>query len=206
MIHRRTLLLSIGLLRGFRVGAQPSSLLAQGSQILQDATGQSVREFSTQDFGREAYPQGRSVLVPEKQAERLLNLVRTKLPGGLVAFVGVTNSHAAPKPVGVELVVAAGKDQFDILRIAATDGVNHGLSTEDLIKELVRWNDEFGIDIWQAETDVVQLRLKTLPKNLRAFATRVYKFCPDIVDQGAGDVKKLEKLIAQEKAVFLWWD
>ncbi|MBL0731215.1 DUF4253 domain-containing protein [Piscinibacter sp. HJYY11] len=206
MIHRRTLLLSIGLLPGYRVGAQPSSLLAQGSQILQDATGQPVREFSTQDFGREVYSDGRSVLVAEKQAERLLNLVRTKLPVGLVAFVGVTSSHATPKPNGVELVVAAGKDQFDILRVAATDGVNHGLSTEDVIKELVKWNDEFGIDIWQAETDVVQLRLKTLPKNLRAFANRVYKFCPDIVDQGTGDVRKLEKLLAQEKAVLLWWD
>ncbi|MBL0726083.1 DUF4253 domain-containing protein [Piscinibacter sp. HJYY11] len=204
MIHRRTLLLSIGLLPGYLVGAQPSSLLAQGSQILQDVTGQPVREFSTQDFGRGVYSDGPSVLVPEKQAERLLNLVRTKLPAGLVAFVGVTNSHATPKPNGVELVVAAGKDQFDILRVAATDGVNHGLSTEDFIKELVRWNDEFGIDIWQAETDVVQLRPKTLPKNLRAFANRVYKFCPDIVDQGTGDVRKLEKLIAQEKAVLLW--
>jgi hypothetical protein len=206
MIRRHVLLFSIGLLPNCHAVGQPSSVLATGSQVLRDVTGQAVRDFSTQDFGREAYTKGRSVLVPEKQAEQLLSLVRPKLLPGLVAFVGVTNSHAMPKPDGVELVVAEGRDQFDILRVAATDGVNHGLGTEDLIKELVRWNDEFGIDIWQAETDVVQLRLKTLPKNLRAFANRVYKFCPDIVEQGVGDVRKLEKLIAQEKAVFLWWD
>lgn len=206
MIYRRILSLALGLLQHYRAEGQPRSLIALGSQILRDETGQCVREFSTRDFGREAYPQGRSVLVPEKQAEHLLNLVRAKLPKGLVAFVGVTNSLAKPKPNGVELVIAAGKDQFDILRVAATDGVNHGLSTQDIIKVLMEWNDEFGIDIWQAETDVVQLRLKALPKDLREFSNRVYRLCPDIVDQGTGDVRKLEKLIAEEKALGLWWD
>jgi len=183
-----------------------SSALDSAATTLSQVTGKQVRPFSTIDFGREQNPKGRSVLIKEEAAEGLLDLVRRQLPPGVIAFVGVTKSLARSKPDGVELVVAEGKDQFDILRVAATDGVNHGLGTEDIIRELRAWDAEYGIDIWQAETDTIQLRLRTTPKNLRDFAARVYKFCPDIVDQGVGDVRALERAIAESKSVFLWWD
>jgi hypothetical protein len=80
------------------------------------------------------------------------------------------------------------------------------LRTEDVIRELESSDQEFGIDIWQAETDVVQLKLNRLPVDMKAFAARVYKFCPDIVDQGVGSARALEREIAKRKAVFLWWD
>ena len=187
------------------VRAAPAELEA-GAALLSQVTSQPARAFSTTDFGREQNPLARSVLVPEPAAERLLDQVRKRLAPGLVAFVGVTNSLAEPKPVGVELVVAQGRDQFDILRTAQTDGVNYELDTEAIVAELRAWDKEFGIDIWQAETDTVQLRLKTMPKNVLAFAQRVYKFCPDIVDQGVGSVKELAKEIEKTKSVGLWWD
>ena len=180
--------------------------LEQAVLRLQEVTSSEVRNHSTQDFGRAPNFKGRSVLVPDQAAGELLSRLRKNLPPGVVAFVGVTNNLATPKPAGVELVVAEGSSQFDILRVAATDGVNHGLKTEDLIRELESWDREFGIDIWHAETDVVQLRLKRLPKDLKAFAARVYKFCPDIVDQGVGSVRELEREIAKHKALLLWWD
>lgn len=169
-------------------------------------TGAPVRPFSTRDFGRERYLGARSAIVPPKDAERLLGRVRAVIPAGTIAFVGVTNSLATPKPAGVELVVAPGKSQLDILRVAATDAVNYDLGTEDLLRELEAWDRELGIDIWQAETDTVQLRLRRLPADVGAFAARVYKFCPDAVDQGAGTVEALAAIIRKEKAIFLWWD
>lgn len=187
------------------VRASPTGLDA-GVALLAQVTARPVRAFSTTDFGREQNPLARSVLVHESAAEGLLKQVRGRLAPGLVAFVGVTNSLAKPQPVGVELVVAQGRDQFDILRTAKTDGVNYDLDTKAIVAELRAWDKEFGIDIWQAETDTVQLRLKTMPKNLLAFAQRVYKFCPDIVDQGVGSVEKLAKEIEKTKSVVLWWD
>lgn len=183
-----------------------SSPLDLAAVTLAQVTGKEVRPFSTRDFGREQNPKGRSVLVPRDSSERLLELVRQQLSPGTIAFVGVTNSLARPKPEGVELVVAEGKNQFDILRVASTDGINYGLQTEDIIRELQAWDTAYGIDIWQAETDTIQLRLRTTPPNLREFANRVYKFCPDIVDQGVGDVRALERAIAEGSGVFLWWD
>lgn len=197
--------LLIGAFFAMTASAQ-SSALDSAATTLSQVTGKQVRPFSTIDFGREQNPKGRSVLIKEEAAEGFLDLVRRQLPPGVIAFVGVTKSLARSKPDGVELVVVEGKDQFDILRVATTDGVNHGLGTEDIIRELLAWDAEYGIDIWQAETDTIQLRLRTTPKNLRDFAALVYKFCPDIVDQGVGDVRALERAIAESKSVFLWWD
>jgi hypothetical protein len=202
----RTTFLAIIFLIVIPVWGAELSPLEKASGVLAEVTGKSVRNFSTQDFGRTMYTKARSVLVSEQIAEVVLRDVRARLPAGTIAFVGVTHSLARTRPNGVELVVAEGNSQFDILRVAASDGINYGLKTEDLIHELQTWDREIGIDIWQAETDTVQLRLKSIPKNLSQFAIRVYKFCPDIVEQGVGSISALEKEIAKEKSVFLWWD
>ncbi len=39
-----------------------------------------------------------------------------------------------------------------------------------------------------------------------ALAKRMYEFCPDIVDQGVGDVKALAEELRKSSAFFFWWD
>jgi hypothetical protein len=136
----------------------------------------------------------------------LLKDIRSRLGPELVAFIGTQRSLAKPKADGVEVVVGCGSSQFDILRIAASDAVNYGKETEDLIKQLQIWDTSFGVDIFQAETDTIQLRLKSLPDDLQAFAEEVYEFCPDIVDQGVGSVDKLAEAIRASRTLLLWWD
>jgi hypothetical protein len=204
---RRVFLLFAGAVAATRASAQAGTPFQAAEQVLKDVSGVGVRPYSTRDFGRERYAAGRSVLVPEDSAGQLLAEVRKRLPQGTLAYVGVTNdlSTTTTSP-NVELAVVEGKNQFDILRAAATDGANYQLDTDAIIKELKTWDSEFGIDIWQAETDTIQLRLKRLPKDVPVFAKRVYKFCPDIVDQGVGSVSALAKDIAGKKALTLWWD
>jgi len=199
-------LLLLGTARALAAPPTAKPPLEEAARALAQVTGAPVRPFSTRDFGREPYPDARSALVPEAKAEKLLSELRRKLPPGIVAFVGVTHSLAQPKPTGVELVVARGKSQFDILRVAASDAVNYGMETEDLIKELGAWDREFGIDIWQAETDTIQVRFRSMPTDLHAFAQRVARLCPDVVDQGVGSVEALETALRQARGVFLWWD
>lgn len=184
----------------------PARTLNEAASRLATVTSQNVREFSTQDFGREQYTKARSALVPANEAETLLGKVRNELGPGLIAFIGTQHSLAAVEPDGVELVVAEGTTQFDILRVAASDAVNFGKETEDLIAVLQKWDAEFGIDIYQAATDTVQLRLKSLPADMKKFSQDVYEFCPDIVDQGTGSVRELRKAIVKSHQLFLWWD
>lgn len=180
----------------------------QGSpqELLAAVTKSNVRDYWTNDFGRERRSGGYSVIVPVESAEKLLESIRAQVPSGYVAFVGTTNNLDDPKINGAEIVVAPGQDQFDIVRLAATDAVNYDKTTDQIIEELRRWDSQFGIDIWQAETDTVQLKLKSIPTDLPKFSQGLYEFCPDIVDQGVGDIESLQAAVKQERAIFLWWD
>lgn len=180
--------------------------LDDNAAYLSNITSLPVRPFSTRDFGRDRYSGARSVLVPAERAEALLTKIRTGLAPGLVAFIGTENSLADDAPEGVELVIGPGSTQFDILRVAASDAVNYGKQTEDLIKVLQRWHEAYGIDIFQASTDTIQLRLQRLPPDVDKFAAEVYEFCPDIVDQGVGSVAKLAEHISKSRTLYLWWD
>ena len=180
--------------------------LSSAVAILEKEAGQKSRTFSTRDFGRDRFNGPHSVLVSDDRAEPLLWKIRRQTPPGIVAFIGTQRSLAEPPVEGTELVIAAAKSQFDILRIAASDAVNYGKETEDLVRILQSWDERYGIDIYAAQTDRIQLKLKSLPKDMKAFANEVYEFCPDIVDQGVGDVEKLAAEIAATKTIYLWWD
>ena len=41
-------------------------------------------------------------------------------------------------------------------------------------------------------------------KDPRALAERMYRFCPDIVDQGVGPVDALAKELQKQK-LYCWW-
>lgn len=180
--------------------------LSQASQLLREVTGAQVRDYSTRDFGRQRFKGAVSVLVAPDKAETLLRAVRKRLPAGLVAYVGTTNSLASPPAQGAEIVIGPGRDTLDILELAKSDAVNYGKDTAQLRQKLAEWHKRYGIDIWQAETDTVQLKFIQLPKDLTAFAREVYAFCPDIVDQGVGTQAALAEAIRQESGLLLWWD
>lgn len=180
--------------------------LEEAATRLERISGKSVRPFATQDFGREQNPEARSALVSEADARRVVDELRRELGPRLLAFIGCTRSLADPPDEGSEIVVAAGDDQFDMLRIAQSDAINFGMETEDLVRKLQEYDAKYGIDIFHAETDTIEFALRSMPDDLSAFCQDLYKFCPDIVDQGVGTVEKLEQEVAQKKSVFLWWD
>ena len=187
-----------------------NSLFAGNLEELQNFLGKElktiVRLYSTQDFGRYKYNNAVSALIPENDAKTVLYQIRKKLPQGAIAFIGTTRNLSDDQVEGVELVVILSDDKFDILRTAQSDGINYDITNEKIISKLQSWDKDYGIDIWQAETDTIQLNLNKLPENLEAFSTEVYKFCPDIVDQGSGNISDIAEYLKQQKAIYLWWD
>lgn len=183
-----------------------ATTLEEAGRSLSRISGQPLRHFSTRDFGREEYPEARSVIAPDITATKIVDRLRPYLSDGLLTFVGCTNSLSSPPANGTEIVVASGNDQFDILRIAQSNAYNYDMETEDLIRKLRDYDAAYGIDVFHAETDTIEFRLRTMPQDLAAFAEDVYQFCPDIVDQGVGSVEALQEQINQTRSVFLWWD
>jgi hypothetical protein len=166
-----------------------------------------LRAFSTFDFGCRQDTRARSVVVPRAAAEGVLLQVRSELSPGVIAFIGTTRWLGDERHEGAaEILVAEGATQFDILRVARSDAVNYDMGTEDLVRKLQTYDEEFGIDIIHAETDTIEFDLVGDPENFSAFAADLYEFCPDIVDQGVGSVADLEEQIMVAGRVFLWWD
>ena len=165
-----------------------------------------VRHYSTFDFGREKDESNISVVVSERRAHRILPDLRDYLGPGLVAFIGTTRWLGHEHHSGVELVVAPGESQFDMLRAARSDAVNFGIETEELIERLQGLHERYNFAIFHAETDTIEFTFESLPKDVRPLAEEIYELCPDIVDQGCGSVEALAKGIRDTRMVLLWWD
>jgi hypothetical protein len=53
--------------------------------------------------------------------------------------------------------------------------------------------------------DYMEGHLTSPVKDAQALAQRMYAFCPDIVDQGVGDIDKLADAL-KKCTLYFWWD
>jgi hypothetical protein len=105
-----------------------------------------------------------------------------------------------------KICILRSKDKYESLKALNTNSVNYDVDTDTLIKKLQDWDTELGIDIMGLDGDWVDIKFKKLPHDIEKFANDIYKFCPDSVDQGVGDIDELSKLLKEDKQIFLWWD
>lgn len=182
---------------------------AEGNEmkpVIENILGVPVRDFSTQDFGRDKFEGAMSIIIPEQGHKNYLLKVRDKLPTGFIAFIGTTTNSVDAEIQEVEMVVIETNDQIDILKVAQTHGLNYDITNDMIIEKLRSWDEKYGIDIWHAESDTIQLKFDSLPKDPESFALEVYEFCPDLVDFGSDDVSEIRDYLVGAKAMFLWWD
>lgn len=104
------------------------------------------------------------------------------------------------------LTAIKGKDEMDIIKWRQTNGVNHGHENKDVLAKLKEWKEKYDFIVLQVGMDMVWLEFRKMPADMDAFVQEVYKFCPDIVDQGAGDLATLKKELIKIHGVYLWWD
>lgn len=99
-----------------------------------------------------------------------------------------------------------GHDELDIVSWRKTNGINYSLENKDIIEKLKVWKEKNDFIILGASMDWVQFQFKTSPNDIETFAKEVYEFCPDAIDQGAGNMPNLIKSIREMNGIFLWWD
>lgn len=175
-------------------------------KILTNISGSQLRNYSTYDFGRQKDKNHHSIIVPYEKSLEIVASTREKIGPNILVYLNTTRWLGEEKHEGDEIVIVKSQDQFDSLKISRTNGTNHGLSTEDIIKKLKEFDKEFGIEIFSAETDKVGFALESWPIEMKVFCKELYKLCPDIVDQGSLDLETLEKQIRTNGQITLWWD
>jgi len=104
------------------------------------------------------------------------------------------------------LAAIKGSDELDIIKWRQTNGINYGYENEDLLVKLKEWKSKNDFFVLGVGTDFIEFEFATMPSNMEAFAKDVYQFCPDIVDQGAGDLETLRNEMIRMHGVYLWWD
>ncbi|WP_437188275.1 DUF4253 domain-containing protein [Planctomicrobium sp. SH668] len=164
-----------------------------------------VQSFATVGADNVQDNTARSVVANHDQAGELIDLIRPELGPGMIAFIGKPTT-AGDLESDVEVVVAHGKDQFDIVRIARTDGAKYGLSTEDIIERLKVYHEQIGIEVFEASDDSLSFILEEIPENLTELCEDFEAFCPDLTAQMVNSIEELEEIIVETQMVVLWWD
>ncbi|MBT2691602.1 DUF4253 domain-containing protein [Bacillus sp. ISL-55] len=144
---------------------------------------------------------GICVEVKQEEAEQLvLNLKEELKSIDYQAFICDSNHE--------KIAIIPGSDQFDILRFQQTNGDNYDISNERVISKLKDWYRRYPFIIIGSDYDWIEANFEVFPegKALKAFATEIYKFCPDIVEQGSGSINGLIEEMRETRKLILWWD
>jgi hypothetical protein len=96
-------------------------------------------------------------------------------------------------------------DKYAVIAAMQTDGANYNIGTGDIIDWLKNMEKTQPWELTDASMDVVAGNFLSPVKDAKKLAKEMYEFCPDIVDQGTGDVDKLAAELAKGKLYF-WWD
>ncbi|MEA2711086.1 MAG: hypothetical protein QOF78_3687 [Phycisphaerales bacterium] len=105
-----------------------------------------------------------------------------------------------------DLALIPTTDKYVALAIMQTDGASFEIMTGDIIDWLKDMEKDQPIELTEAGVDYCAGNFKTPLKDAMGLAQRMYAFCPDIVDQGTGDVDKLADEMTKEGKFFFWWD
>jgi hypothetical protein len=156
---------------------------------------------SDEEFN-ESKAQGVVVKAGSEGAEKMALKLRPELmKKGYISYITDVMGDDSSK-----MTIMKGTDPYDILVLKKTNGINYEHSNADVIAKLKEWEKRCPFVILGASMDWVQLELAEVPPDCDDFAKEVYRFCPDIVDQGTGSVEELSKEIKKSRRLFLWWD
>jgi hypothetical protein len=173
---------------------------------------------------------------PDAHMRLIFDLDASLAPFGYAAFLTERNKLNETERDALHEYVVGVISRSDVLaplRIRNTEAVNYELTNAAIIEKLADWNSEFGLRVVGADYDWAAVVFASLPQDVKSFASRIYDFCPDVVEQGTaaiyesmddadlkaagyaleagmdpeeGGLALLAQQLAKTKSLHLWWD
>jgi len=190
-------------------------------KVLEEVTGLESDGFFHHERGRD--DSGVSVFVPSNMRNRgrFWREIRSRLDMTSHVMFWGRDYSLHPDPIlgrnnGLELVVAPGSSQFDILHVSKFLLIYNDMTVDDLLRYLKRWHKRLGVEIVQSYVSLT-FSLLSLEDDLRWFVDDVYKVCPfviepeEVYDAGEDDgflVRPntiFEKVLREDMFVELQW-
>ncbi len=97
-------------------------------------------------------------------------------------------------------------DKYAILAALDTNADNYGLDTRRIIRWLRQLEQRHPFVLTGCGHDYLEGRFLEPVRHAAPLARRMYQFCPDIVEQGCGSVRRLAELLEQTGQFCFWWD
>jgi len=154
--------------------------------------------------GQESALGGFSFDVPQARIEAFLFKAHTNfLAKGCYLFRYDQSFNIGGQPDKVGLLPTT--DKYAVIAAMQTDGANADVYTADIIKWLKELESEQPFVLTGVGFDYLEGNFTAPLKDPKGLAKRMYRFCPDIVDQGVGTVEKLAREL-QKGRLYFWWD
>lgn len=179
--------------------------ISRENVLLVSTQGANIRQLvGLDENGDERLARGLTIDVPQKDALPLVEKLQKTIGKEHVVFVSEQNFGI--KNALDQVSVLKSKDQFDALRVMSTNAWNYDMSPKDVLKKIKEWDRRYGLIVVGAGQDWMHAKFKRTPHPMLSFAKEVFKFCPDIVEQGTGTVDKLASEMQSANSLYLWWD
>jgi hypothetical protein len=148
---------------------------------------------------------GVSIPVPAALADSLLvGAQRRFLERGFFLFRHEPNYGLNGRPDRLALVPVW--DQFRVVKLVGTSGLNYDISNAAVIAWLRALEQEAPFVLTGIGDDHVEGRFTGRLADPESMAQRVYRFCPDVVEQGTGSVTGLATELRRRNTFYCWWD
>jgi hypothetical protein len=103
------------------------------------------------------------------------------------------------------LAVIASMDQFELVRLLQTRGVDDKVTNGEIVKALKEINSLARINIVGAGADFVEFSFLSTPSDWNAVARKCAEISPNMITFGTGSLAALEREIMQFNGAILWW-
>lgn len=94
------------------------------------------------------------------------------------------------------IIVVPTTDQYDVFRIELVQGNNRWVSPQDVIKEVKRLDQQFGVDI--VDGGVFLLKRTPTDEEMKELGQWLHEFCVDVYDEPPNSLPNNE--------IGFWWD
>jgi ankyrin repeat protein len=95
---------------------------------------------------------------------------------------------------------------YAVLAACGTNGANYGISTARVIAWLRQMHKTHPFVLTSCAHDSLAGDFLEPVFDARDLARKMYKFCPDIVDQGTETLQALARSLRRSQCFFFWWD
>jgi hypothetical protein len=105
-----------------------------------------------------------------------------------------------------DIVIINRPDPYEIIDLIGTGGINYDVYTDDVIRKLKQYDSLVDFTIEVIGEARIHAYMAKLPDSLSRFTADVYKFCPDVIDQGYDSMEEMIEDYKLNKYFWLWWD